>query len=119
LPDEASLDDELAGAQQNERIPNRIDLDAEETKWVSNFGSLSDFDCTDSSNGSEMEELIYRTLGQDKDFETFLINHHAFQDLIADIRTLLEHYHENQLNLIRKRIMLSLRRPMKKSKYGQ
>ncbi|CZR65722.1 uncharacterized protein PAC_15622 [Phialocephala subalpina] len=73
--------------------------------------SLSDFDHAASSSESEIGEVVHTTPGEDKEIYNFLTSHHAFQELVTDLQHLVERHYSNQLETIRQRVSLGLRRP--------
>jgi hypothetical protein len=77
---------------------------------ASHPASLSDFDQTSSSSESEMDEVVHFTPREDKDIYDFLTTHHAFQELIQDVRQLVERYFSDQMEVIRNRVLLGVRR---------
>jgi hypothetical protein len=77
---------------------------------ASHPASLSDFDQTSSSSESEIDEVVHFTPREDKDIYDFLTTHHAFQELVKDVRQLVERYFSDQMEFIRNRVLLGLRR---------
>jgi hypothetical protein len=112
---ESPLTEELKGKQGHVGAPRGITLVAEETYLAPNSAALSDFYFTDSSSESEMDEVVHTTPEEDRDIERFLTTHHAFQELIVEVQSLMEHHHNDQMVVIRNRVMLGLRRPMDKA----